>query len=519
MSEHPDDRSDRDDIHTPTPDFRASLERELVQSYRRQTRFGAIEEHRGKIGMMVGIAAGAVFTLTVGLLLGASTGYASAETIVRARGDQPLPPSTSLAVLKNIPPLIFSCSAPVTAAALPAQRVEQGVPVVDLPPATSRTSATMSRILGVRQLSNGKLLVDDAGKHQLTLFDSTLASGIVVRDSVPGTSTSYGPKPVPLIRYTGDSSLLVDENAGTMLVLNPNGQVAHVMAPMHEDLLLGFAVDFGGIDPHGRFAFTSFLRDLERTLDNAYTRPESSMVVRVDPETRRVDTLARLKTFPGSMMLRRNGGPLRFTAEPVPMLDEWAMTSDGSIGVVRGADYHIDWIRSDGTAHSTGKLPFDWKRLTDEEKQRLIDSTRDAESPKMSQLAAQRRPVAASGDGGMGRGGRGGAPAGSVVQGPPAPVEYVPPALKDMPDYYPPIRYHALLPDLDGNLWILPTSSAQSKNGELVYDVVNEKGAFRRVRIPAGRSVIGFGRGGVVYLQSGDLTNGFVVERSQLSLR
>jgi hypothetical protein len=84
-------------------------------------------------------------------------------------------------------------------------------------------------------------------------------------------------------------------------------------------------------------------------------------------------------------------------------------------------------------------------------------------------------------------------------------------------DYYPPIRVGAATADLDGNLWILPTTSAQSKNGELVYDVLSpKKGLFERVRMPVGRSIAGFGKGGVVYLMSGDRTNGFYLERTRL---
>jgi hypothetical protein len=95
-------------------------------------------------------------------------------------------------------------------------------------------------------------------------------------------------------------------------------------------------------------------------------------------------------------------------------------------------------------------------------------------------------------------------------------MEYVAPALKDIPDYYPSVRIAAAIADLDGNLWILPTSSAQSKNGELVYDVVNPKGDFHRVRVPLGRSIAGFGKGGVVYLQSGDNASGFYLERTRV---
>jgi hypothetical protein len=209
-------------------------------------------------------------------------------------------------------------------------------------------------------------------------------------------------------------------------------------------------------------------------------------------------------------MIRSGGGPTKFTIDPLPLIDEWALLSDGAVAVVRGHDYHIDWIHPDGTTHSTRKLPFDWKRLTDEDKQKLIDSVRAEESPKMA-LNLGRRRVGGDADGG-GRGQRGSG--GQVEQGPPVAVEYVPPKLEEMFDYSPPIRRGAVMPDLDGNLWILPASSAQSKAGELVYDVVNLKGDFHRVRVPLGRSVIGFGKGGVVFLLSGDKTNGFYLERT-----
>ena len=89
--------------------------------------------------------------------------------------------------------------------------------------------------------------------------------------------------------------------------------------------------------------------------------------------------------------------------------------------------------------------------------------------------------------------------------------------LSEIPDYYPPIRQNSAIADLDGNLWILTTTTAQSKHGELVYDVTNpKKGLFERVRMPVGRSIAGFGKGGVIYLQSGDRAGGFYLERVKL---
>ena len=85
--------------------------------------------------------------------------------------------------------------------------------------------------------------------------------------------------------------------------------------------------------------------------------------------------------------------------------------------------------------------------------------------------------------------------------------------LDSMADYITPIRERSARADLDGNVWILPTTSASAKGG-LLYDVVNPAGElFERVQLPAGRDIAGFGRGGVVYLSLGDYRTGYVIEK------
>ena len=34
---------------------------------------------------------------------------------------------------------------------------------------------------------------------------------------------------------------------------------------------------------------------------------------------------------------------------PMPIVDDWAVLSDGSIAIVRGQDYHVDFLNADGT--------------------------------------------------------------------------------------------------------------------------------------------------------------------------
>ena len=218
--------------------------------------------------------------------------------------------------------------------------------------------------------------------------------------------------------------------------------------------------------------------------------------------------------------------------DPIRTIDEWAVLADGSIAFVRGHDYHIDWIRPNGATASSAKLPFDWKQLNDDDKRRIIDSTRAQLSATIAngsfldraeqvQLLRGAAAQAAGGGAPQDGGGRARAPA-SPVGGAPGfagysllPTDVI--SVEQVADYYPPIRTGATIADLEDNLWILPTTSKQSKQGELVYDVINRKGElFQRVRIPLGRLIVGFGKGGTVFMISGDRASGFYLERSRL---
>jgi hypothetical protein len=236
--------------------------------------------------------------------------------------------------------------------------------------------------------------------------------------------------------------------------------------------------------------------------------------------TRQVDTIAALRNALAKRFVtaRDQNGRGTITSYVNPMLagDEWALLSDGTIAIVRGHDYHVDWISPDGAKSSTAKLPFDWKRLSDADKMRVRDSAVAAAALADSIIDARIRAAMSSGNPNVmvGRGG-GGDPSGAS-QLPKRVTSVVP--IDSLPDYYPPVRPNAARGDRDGLLWILPSTSAQSLAGELVYDVVNRTGEMiYRVRVPAGRSIAGFGPGGVVFLLNGSIAKGFTLERTRVS--
>lgn len=448
----------------------------------------------------------------------------------------------------------------VSAQAVAAQKA---VPVRELSTVEAKTTEHFGAILSLRQLKNGGVLVNDGGRRQLVTLDPTFTKRTVVVDSVAEGGQSYGPRASPLIPYLADSSLFVDGASLSLLVLDPTGKVAHVMsAPKPGDLrfLSGSA---SGVDAKGDLVYRTPMQIVRNgptpgaapgAPPAPVQPPDSQAIVRASFDTRMVDTIGRVKISNGTKMDMRPSGDgkmtLLMTVNPLNTVDEWAVLSDGTIAFVRGHDYHVDMIRPDGSKISSEKLPFDWKRLTDEDKQALIDSARIAidkrDADAKAAAANPSAPRAASVD--VGAGGAGmevrmvmaGAPAGGgggasigggggggqsmtfSTNGPPGAAgtittktEFVP--LKEIADYYPAIRQGAAKADLDGNLWILPTTSAQAKSGELIYDVVNNKGElFQRVRLPVGRSIAGFGHNGVVYLMYRDPATGWFLERTKI---
>jgi len=175
------------------------------------------------------------------------------------------------------------------------------------------------------------------------------------------------------------------------------------------------------------------------------------------------------------------GGPpsltLHMQVNPFPMADEWALLSDGTIAIVRAHDYHIDWIDPDGTRRSSPKMPIDWRRYTDAERTQRVDSIKRVVDEQLKrQMSAM-------------------PPGGPQIK---MDVSVVPDS--EFPSFWPPIQPGTVLADLDGRLWILPTTSTHAANG-LTYDVVNRTGeVVERVQLPKDRVVAGFGPHNVVYL-------------------
>lgn len=421
-------------------------------------------------------------------------------------------------------------------------RVAATVPVRDV---TVREMApqTFANIFQIREIGDGQVLVNDGMRRQLILLDKNLAFARIVLDSV-SSGERYGPVATPIIPALADSTFFLDRESRVLLLIDPNGKVVRTTAAPTQPRDFNFlAMSRSGIDGGGNLIFRAPALPVPKRIGDTTSKvvitevrpPQQGPILRANFETRKTDTVITVKQVSGvrSVAVKDPSSPLSVKAfmNPLEAVDEWAMLSDGSIAVVRGSDYHVEFVRANGKRESGPKLPFDWKQLTDSDKQRIIDSARTAVGAIVAEANARGGGAAANDallktlEGKLANmNGAGSAP----TEQPPvrsySPAERAMPLLNyeigplsELPDYYPPIRQGAALGDADGNLWILPATSARSKAGELVYDVVNNQGELvERGRLPVGRSIAAFGRAGVVYLVSKE-ASGWRLERAQMA--
>lgn len=366
----------------------------------------------------------------------------------------------------------------------------------------AQTREPLGIVLGVKEFSNGNVLVNDAGQRRLLLCDSSLRIAKVVADSAPGSSRSYGLRPAPLMPFPGDSAFFVDVASRTLVMFGPAGDIIHVTALPHVadmPFVTGYP---SSVDAMGHLLYRSgvFAPNVGgagiAAPPAALASADSAPLVRASFDSRRLDTVATIKVsgvvLSASTVNAAGERTSRLTVRPYTWIDDWTTQPDGTIAIIRGQDYHVDFIRPDGSTTSGPRLPFDWKRLSDDEKRALadhvLDSLRAVEAEHIKSGLHRRSTMNFA--------------TGEVRDlGPAPPREFQAVPLSEMPDYYPPVRTGAMRSDPEGQLWVLPSTSARAAAGGLIYDVIRPTGTLlERVELPPDYSIAGFGRGGRLYV-------------------
>jgi hypothetical protein len=340
------------------------------------------------------------------------------------------------------------------------------------------TTELLGTRIGVRPLSDGRMLVSDPQNSRLLLFDSTLEHATTVADTTIATGKAWGKGLVGLIPFVGDSSLALDVLTKAYVVIDPAGKIARVIPAPARGLIggeqtLGEAV---GYDRAGHLLYRAprpvflSLLDPDFVGDTLMKGPDTIPILRRDLVTGALDTLALVRAQRTRQAVRRRaegGASGRSAFNPVAAADDWTVLDDGTVAVIKIADYHVDWIRPDRRVTSTGKIPATWVPISSEQKAAMIDTLRVRDSVLAAERAESR-------------------PAGGT---PSAVIE-----ASDLPDFWPPFATESTVPAPDGTVWVregrVPASA-----GAPVYDVISHDGTLiDRVQVPGGATVAAAGR-------------------------
>jgi hypothetical protein len=316
-----------------------------------------------------------------------------------------------------------------------------------------------------RELPNGKLLVVDNGPKALLLVD--FQKGEHTQIGRNGQGPGEYQFPGALIPYLGDTTLLVDRASRRMLPITPDGKMGKVVT--FPDAIQGFS-DPRGADAKGRIFFqASPFNFTAGTNSGPLTMPDSSAIVRWDRATNKADTLGKVKLASTKINTSNTGTTRSMTImqQPYSGQDEWSVTRDGRVGVVRIGDYHVDWM---GDRPASGSpVKYTPVKVGAAEKNAFMANMKDTRG----------RFAVTSG----------GAGAANAPRPPEPKAEDF-----DWPEVKPPFMPRNIYTSPEGELWVQRSRAASDSTP--VYDVFNPSGNLAaRISLPKGRALVGLGTG------------------------
>lgn len=383
------------------------------------------------------------------------------------------------------------------------------VTVRETTPVIARSAQPITSASMVRPLSDGSVFVNDVQRRQLVKFDASLTQVTVVADTAPGALMPYGQRPIGLLPYAGDSSLVVDASTLSLVLIDRNGRTVRVMAsPRPNDINLltnanlgshafdakgrlyyrqgggqggpgggGAAVMFGGGFERGggRGGQGGQAGNNARGQQNAQSRSGGDVAGPPGGGQPFGGQPFGGQPFggPGGRGFNPSNQP---DSVPIVRVDFDSRKAD-TVTFVKVPKNESQMTRGeDGSTRLTIKInPLpqadDWALLADGTVavMRVLDYHVDYYRPDGSHVASEKLPfdwkqitdaektklvdslatMAKAASERMGQGGGGGG----------FRMSFEPIAADKLPDYYPPVRQGSSIADRRGNLWVVPTTS------------------------------------------------------------
>jgi hypothetical protein len=300
-----------------------------------------------------------------------------------------------------------------------------------LRPPTARLDEEFTRIVGLRELGDGRILVADAGEKRLVVID--FARNQVAQIGREGNGPGEYAQ-VALLASLGPDSTLMPDAANRRWLVLINDRIVRTIPPEHPAIRASRgsvrSTDERG---HGVSVTPPPIRSGGQTMGKG----DSIAVVLVTLSSGAADTVARLRTAPLTVWTELdNAGKVTragLTHPPFSVGEESLLFPDGWLAVARLDPYRVDWRTPEGRWIPGAPLPFAERPLDARERQAYL----------ARRTALVGRPVAA-------------------------------PADEAWPAAIPPFQPLPLVAALDGSLLVLRTPTADHPGNR--YDRIDRLG-------------------------------------------
>lgn len=348
-----------------------------------------------------------------------------------------------------------------------AEAFAQSTPVLSLPQPEATLRQGFTDIVGMRELSDGRLIVVDQIERSVSVISADLTTARVIGRNGSGPGEYLLPS--SLLALGGDTSLVRDNPNSRFLLISPDGTVGDVRdlqgRPPRTKRLSSTDARASASDLRG-----NFYSQTQATATDSEGRLvviDSAAILRWTTTSTDRDTVAfvPVRHLAGTqaasgMVVRLGGEPIALRAVP-----QWTVSIDGWVAIVNEDPYRVDLVSPDGIWRRGPPIEYEPLRVSEGHKQQwCVESERPS-------------PVL--------RGTRGGTSTITNVR-----RECSPPS--EWPDFLPPFLSGAVHFAADGDLWIERTVPAGQPP---VFDVLDRTASVtHQVRLPAGRRLLGFGR-------------------------
>jgi hypothetical protein len=333
---------------------------------------------------------------------------------------------------------------------------------VSLGARTTASEETFTRITGLRELADGRVIVADADERRLVLLAADLKEATTLGRNGSGPREYLAP--TAILPWLADSTIVIDPTAQRALLIDERGSIVSDRTLVQSFGGFTMSPSVAATDRSGGMYYTGIAaRDRQRG-----TQADTVPIIRITFSGTRPDTIAWVRIAVAPTSARQEGGQMAFrraAPDPFGTVDAWGVAPDGGVAIVRGQEYHSEWYRSGKLSERGANIPVTPIPVTAED---------------LAEIAA-RRAAAANRSTSFGGGGQ-------------APSVTAPP-VEDatISKVKPPFVTRTMPLDPQGRAWVHRTRHANDRIP--VYDVFDVTGTrVAQISLPPNATVVGFGK-------------------------